>query len=177
MCSFSPVLIWVFLYKKYEVWLVKNTNLSLISLCWMQVIKINNNILTKIAINIKQNTKTTELGYEVFTTCTRTQGLQSKRQLWAFQIAIKLFNQSWLSQILYERGGPWSRRLSPVSGWESLNTPGWDTNPSQISFQKTLYSFTYPGRMESWVSLGVFFPLKRNKTRLNKTLKTFISYS
>ena len=64
------------------------------------------------------------------------------------------------SQILYEPSGPWSRRLSPVSvvlsGWESLTPPGWDTNPSQVSSQQMLgwYSFTYPGRMESWVGLS-----------------------
>ena len=38
--------------------------------------------------------------------------------------------------------GPWSQHLSPVSvvlsGWESLTPPGWDTNPSQVSFQQTL---------------------------------------
>ena len=52
------------------------------------------------------------------------------------------------SQILYEPSGPWSRRLSPVSvvfsGWESLTHPGWDTNPSQVSFQQTLVLIYLP---------------------------------
>ena len=42
----------------------------------------------------------------------------------------------------YQPSGPWSRRLSPVSvvlsGWESLITPGRDTNPTQVSSQQTL---------------------------------------
>ena len=53
---------------------------------------------------------------------------------------------------------PCSRYFSPVSkaliGWESLTPPGRDTNPSQVNSQQTLYSFIYPERMESWVSLG-----------------------
>ena len=70
-------------------------------------------------------------------------------------------SSTWLFQvILNEPSGSWSRRLSPVSvvlsRWESLTPPGWDTNSSQVSSQQTLVliNFTFPRRLESWVSLG-----------------------
>ena len=50
--------------------------------------------------------------------------------------------------------------VSPVSvvlnGWESLTPPGWDTSliHRRLAPSRCWYSFTYPGSMESWVSLG-----------------------
>ena len=52
---------------------------------------------------------------------------------------------------------PMESALSPVSvvlsGWESLTPPGWDTNPSQVSSQKTLiliYLLRKDGKL-SWL--------------------------
>ena len=42
-----------------------------------------------------------------------------------------------------------------LSGWESLTPPGWTLIYRRLAPSRRWYSFTYPGRMESWVSLGV----------------------
>ena len=60
---------------------------------------------------------------------------------------------------LYEPSGPWSRRL--ISGFCSAKRMRVFDSPldgtlihCRLTPSRRWYSFTYPGRMESWVSLG-----------------------